>query len=95
MRVSEARFYQVVTVPDTQGRRNAVTHVTNKHHDLWFEYPFLHIQDRVSKAKTLATVANICYLVEEEANEQAASESDTQRVKRPTKKSGALAEHKL
>jgi len=53
MRVSEARFYQVVTVPDTQGRRNAVTHVTNKHHDLWFEYPFLHIQDRVSKAKTL------------------------------------------
>jgi len=44
MRVSEARFYQVVTVPDTQGRRNAVTHVTNKHHDLWFEYPFLHIQ---------------------------------------------------
>lgn len=94
MKIQEARFFQVVSVPLGKASRQAVTHVTDKHYDLWFEYPFLRVKSRESEHVTLATVFNICYLVEA-PHEQAPSESDTSRTKRPAKKPSAVAEHQL
>lgn len=94
MKIQEARFYQAVSVPSGRSSRQAVTHVTSKHFDLRFEYPFLYVKGRESDQVTLATVFNICYLIEA-PHEQASGESDTGRVKRSAKKSNTVVEHEL